>query len=89
MDALDVILCIFLAASGYTLARNHFVWKFRGKIIDLCHEHNIRKLKEGLDYESAYEWFYDKHSYYKMVFSFKPLELEYWWTKEEIERLMN
>lgn len=28
----------------------------------------------------------DRHSYNKMLFSFKPLKLEHWFTKEEIKR---
>ena len=34
-----------------------------------------------------YDFIYHKHSYGKMLYSFKPLKLEKWFTKEEIELL--
>lgn len=86
---MNVVLAFLIALwilCGYVFVRNYYVGKFRCKVINLCHEHNLRHL---LSDDSAFGWFYDKVSYNKMLYSFKPLELEYWWTKEEIERLMS
>lgn len=89
MDALAIILYVLLVLNGYVFVRNFYVNKFCQKVINLCYEHNHRRIDESLNYGSAYDWFYDKHSYFKLLLSFKPLKLEYWWTKEEIERLMS
>lgn len=89
MDVFVTFLCVLLVLDGYMLARNFYVNKFRIKIIALCREHNLRRLEESLDYDCAYDWFFDKYSYSKMLFSFKPLKLKYWYTEEEIERLMS
>lgn len=91
MEIFNVILCVALALAGYFFVRNFYVMKFGSKIIDLCYKHNLRRIDKtwGGDYESAYDWFYHKYSYGKFLFSFKPLKLEYWYTKEEIDRLMS
>lgn len=86
MNVVLVFLIALWILCGYVLARNFQVGKFRSKVINLCYEHNLRHI---LSDDSAYVWFYDKVSYNKMLYSFKPLELESWWTKEEIERLMS
>lgn len=86
MNVVLVCLIALWIMCGYIFARNFQVGKFRSKIINLCYEHNLRHI---LSNDSAYVWFYDKVSYNKMLYSFKPLKLEYWWTKEEIERLMS
>ena len=91
MDVFNVSLYVLLALAVYIFVRNFFVVKFTRKIIDLCSNHNRRRKEEsfGGDYESAYKWFFSKYSYEKFLFSFKPLKLEYWYTKEEIEKLMS
>ena len=91
MDVLSVIMCVLLVLASYLFVRNFFVMKFGAKIIDLCYKHNLRRIDEawGGDYESAYDWFFHKYSYGKFLFSFKPLKLKYWYTEEEIERLMS
>lgn len=86
MNVVLVLLIVLWIMCGYILARTFLVGKFRHKVINLCYEYNLRNL---LSDDSAFDWFYDKVSYNKMLYSFKPLELEYWWTKEEIERLMS
>ena len=91
MDVFSVIMCVLLALSSYLFVRNFFVMKFRSKIIDLCYKHNLRRIDKAWrrGYKSAYDWFFHKYSYEKFLFSFKPLKLKYWYTKEEIERLMS
>lgn len=86
MNVVLVLLIVLWIMCGYILARNFLVGKFRHKVINLCYEYNLRHL---LSDDSAFGWFYDKVSYNKMLYSFKPLELGYWWTKGKIERLMS
>lgn len=89
MIAVVVFLNLLFVGCGYVLVRNFQVGKFRNKIINLCYEHNLRRIGESLCYDSAFTWFYDKVSYEKMLYSFKPLELEYWWSKEDVDKLMS
>lgn len=91
MKVFAILLGASLVLCGYVLARNYYVGKFRSKVINLCYKHNLRRIDEtmGGNYESAYDWFFHKYSYEEMLFSFKLLKLEYWYTKEEIERLMS
>lgn len=89
MDVFCVIACALLALAGYLFVRNYFVYKFRTDIIDLCHKHNLRRIGKSLIYDSANRCFLDKYSYKDMLLSFKPLKLKYWYTEEEIERLMS
>lgn len=63
------------------MKRDYKVYNFRKEIIDLTHSGII--LDEELFYKRMY--LSDKHSYNKMLYSFKPLKLEYWYTLEEIE----
>lgn len=82
LGTLLFIICIYL------LIRNNKVYEFRNYLIDLACKYNCNEIAKGnLDYISAYEWFVDKYTYDKMLFSFKPLKLESWYTKEEIEEM--
>lgn len=46
----------------------------------------ILKDEEGLNALS--EKFPNKHSLFSMVFSFRPLRIEYWYTEEEVKELI-
>ena len=70
----------------YLLVRNSKVYKFTLKLIDLACAYNIRHLQDLYD-DNAYEWFCDKYSYEKLLFSFKPLSLKYWFTEDEILKI--
>lgn len=87
-------LILILIYSFYCLHRIYEVYKFRNKIIDLCYEYNRRHIIS--DYfeqfhtgKSAYDWFLHKYSSEDMVFSFKKLKLESWYTEKEINKLLN
>lgn len=48
---------------------------------------NLISIKEE---NSAFYWLYNNcPSYTKLVFSFKPLKLEYWYDKKDLEKLFN
>ena len=89
MTVFVTFLLVGFALCGYLLVRNHFVGEFHTEIIELCFQYNERRIYENVPYDCAYDWFYHKHPYCKMVLSFKPLKLKYWYTKEEIEKLMS
>lgn len=90
MNILLSFIILIAAANLYIIVRNEKVFVFRKYILDKAYDELLRILHENIDkYESMYEeWgkIYDRHSYYKMVFSFKPLKLEHWFTEEEIKR---
>ena len=75
----------------YFLKRNDRTLAFRRYIIDLCSEHNKRHWKDANFslITDAYSKFLHKHSYAKMLYSFKKLNLETWFTEEEIKELNN
>ena len=66
----------------YLLYRNNKVYRFRNDILDHMYYSDI-------DWD---KWLkarniYTKYSYDDMVFSFKPIKLESWFTEEEIKLL--
>lgn len=79
-----IIICLWL------LKRNNKVYSFRCEITHLCHKYNIRMIDERT-YDSsntAYDRFLEKYTYEDMLFSFKKLTLENWFTEEEIKELV-
>lgn len=83
-----IICALSLVYLLYILKRNYEVHSFRSYIIDRLHEAKIRAINKGIFYLDEYDDIYDKYSYNDMLYSFKPLKLEYWFTQEEID-LMN
>lgn len=74
-----ILICILLLAyikHFYLLARNDRVRDFRLYILDL----NPNKIPESIE-------LYEKYSYEQMLYSFKPLRLECWFTKEELKTI--
>lgn len=76
-----IIIIVLSILNLYFIKRNNKVYDFRMRIIDLTHSGIM--LDEELFYKRMY--LSDKHSYNKMLYSFKPLKLEYWYTPEEIK----
>ena len=83
-----LIACVLITVlSLYFLYRIDKVYKFRRYIIELCFKAQVRSVNNGIFNLEQYDAIYYKHSYNDMLYSFKPLKLEYWFTKEEIELL--
>ena len=81
------IFAVWLAI--YFLTRNDRVFSFRSMVINLCHERNLRRIRQ-IDSNPTNSWqlFYDKlPSCESMLYSFKPLKLESYSTEEEIKEL--
>lgn len=66
-----VIICIYLDQ------RNNSVYAFRRKIMLECSWRNYCEVYKILR----------RHSYKRMLFSFKPLKLEAWFTIDEIKTI--
>ena len=83
-----LIACVLITVlSLYFLYRIDKVYKFRRYIIELCFKAQARSVNNGIFNLEQYDAIYYKHSYNDMLYSFKPLKLEKWFTKEEIELL--
>ena len=81
---LVIILLLLLGINYYFYwYRNDRVCEFRKFITNLCYEHNNRNIGKDNNF-----WIDEKYSYEQMMYSFKPLKLSVWFTKEEIERLI-
>jgi hypothetical protein len=93
--SIAIIIILLVATNYFLIYRNYKVYILRNKIIDLCSEYNSRHIDKHYPYKffksrsDAYAWFLNKYSYIDMTFSFKKLELECWYTKEEISKLKN
>ena len=85
---LIILLVLLLICGFWFLHRNNRTYIFYCYIIDLSYRYNIRRINENnLEYKDAFKWFVDKYTYDNILFSFKPLKLEYWYTKEELEEI--
>lgn len=75
--AILILVYIFTFYMFYLLIRNDKVLNLRINIIylELCNKITIGKYSK-------------RYSYSKMLFSFKPLKLKYWFTEEEIKELL-
>lgn len=98
METLTIIILAIIVAAIYLLWRNGIVYTFSIEVSHKCHNVLINfldSLKDDKELNERYEEFVQlkmkkdeilsKHSYNSMLFSLKPLELERWYTKEEIE----
>lgn len=84
-----ILISIILVVSLYFLYRNDKAHKFSRELIQMSYDYNIRRIDENPmgDYDDAFEWFANKYSYEKLLFSFMPLKLEYWFTQEELDKI--
>lgn len=71
------------------LLRNEDVLPFRTRLLNLTTVYNLKRIKKGvfLHEDNALTWFFGKYTYEEMLYSKKPLTLEEWYTKEEIDRI--
>lgn len=85
-----VLGLVFLALiyTFYLGYRNEKVYKFRTMISDkYIGPKAMQEIDNGKDWQWTHE-IYDKlPSYDKMMFSFKPLKVENWISKEDLEKL--
>ena len=84
-----IILIIGFLGVLYFLIRSFHVYNFRSYIIDLIHDRTSALIDGGVPYQDIFElWdIINNISYAKMLYSFKPLKIEYWLTEEELKLL--
>lgn len=82
-----IILVVLLVCLFYIQIRNSRVYSFFNEILHLASKTARKRIDEHrADWEDVYD-LVDKHTYESMLFSFKPLKLEAWYTEEEIKIL--
>lgn len=94
MNIITIILLVLAPAcvigitiSMYVLHRNDKVYEFRQGIIDMASKAARRRIDENRDDYLAPHSLLNKHTYDQMLYSFKPLKLEAWFTEEEVKTL--
>lgn len=81
------LFAITLLVNQYLLHRTTKVGRFRLRLIDMAHTATQQAIRSGeYDVEKVYR-LCDKYSYEDMLYSFKSLTLEAWYTEEEIKML--
>lgn len=87
MSALVIVFLVLLVCSLYIFFRNNKVYLFSLEVIDLAHNTAEKHIDAGMDdWEDVCD-LTEKHGYMRMLFSFKPLKLEYWYTEDEIRKM--
>ncbi len=81
-----IFLLFLLITCDYLQYRERKVWEFRSTIKELCIQY-LRRHPFCEMYEMVL--FYNKYTFKQMLFSIKPLKLEYWYTKEELDKIYN
>lgn len=86
-----ILIMLIIAFWGwvYILIRNHKVYKFRIYITDLIYSKACDMINDGASYkDTSCLWNMIKDiSYDEMLYSFKPLKMEYWFTDDELKLL--
>lgn len=87
-----IIVCgLGLYQSIQRFRRNKAVGRFRLTLHCMSFGYNMRHLEEAISGErdDAFEWFSEKYTYDQMLNSKKNLDLESWYTPEEIHKIKN
>lgn len=87
-----VAFILFFLFMFYFLKRNHDVFDFRSSLRRKCLEFDLQNIENGSYHEITNNCgliIDSLPSYYKMVFSFKPLKIEKWLTEEQVKKLKN
>ena len=98
IESLIIVLVILIVFCFYFSYRNNKVYCFITNLSNILFDELRRILNTYKDDNEFHEdednynyikekvlFLLDKHSYNKYLFSFKPLKLEKWFTKEELE----
>lgn len=83
------IVTIWLLGLIYFLIRNYKVFNFRMYIADLIYSKGCDMINDGASHRDIfYLWdMLDDISHEEMLYSFKPLKMECWFTDEELKSL--
>ena len=86
-----LIVCsiIVIIISMCVLSRNDKVYKFRVYIANLIYSKACDMINDGASHQDIFKLWdvLDDISYDEMLYSFKPLKIECWFTDDELELL--
>ncbi len=83
-----IALFAFLISELCTEIRRRKVFKFRNYICLMSLSYNNRRISDGTRGRGdALVWFHGKYSMLDMLYSSKPMLLDYWYTKEELDEI--
>ena len=84
-----IVCSIGVIISMYVLIRNNKVCKFRMYIADLIYSRACDMINDGAYHGDIFGlWdMLDDISYEEMLYSFKPLKMECWFTDDELKSL--
>ena len=94
MSTFTFILLVALITIVYILIRNDQVYEFQMLVSRGCHAYLIIYINQNRDnfseeqYENLRARVYeinDRYSYYRMLFSFRSLRLDCWYTQDEVD----
>ena len=83
-----IILIALLLLNIYIMIRNSRVYPFRMSVLENIDSEVTKRIKQdAITIKEISQMFgiLNTVSYAKMLFSFKPLKVEYWFTKEELK----
>lgn len=84
MNIILYIILVIILLGLFLDFRNKKVLEFRIKILNLeTAKYSAEKSRKKNPFE-----LHDRYTYDEMLYSFKPLKLEYWFTKEEVKSLL-
>lgn len=85
-----ILLLVLICNSKTRAERMSKAFEFRMKLLNMASQCNLRNILQCKYSEEndAYTWFYDKYTMIDFVNSNKPLELKYWYTEEEISKIL-
>lgn len=89
MSYVLIVCSIGVIISMYALIRNNKVYKFRCYIADLIYSRACDMIDDEVSYQdTSYLWnMLNNISYEEMLYSFKPLKMECWFTDDELKLL--
>jgi hypothetical protein len=89
MNYVLIVCSIGVIISMYVLIRNNKVFKFRVYIADLIYSRAYDMINDGASHRDVFGlWdMLDDISYEEMLYSFKPLKMECWFTDDELKSL--
>lgn len=80
MNYMIIVCNIGVIISMYVLIRNNKVYKFRRHLLNLICEDVSNNFREK-------QKLFSKYTYNNMLYSLKPLKMEYWFTEKELKLL--
>lgn len=92
MNIIDIISVAIFICVAFLCYRGEKAYDLKMQILEMYYHYCIKRVKDGTINDRADLYIIDqkynkRYSYFSMVFSLKPLKLESWFSKEDINEL--